>query len=205
VELFEAIEQHDADRLTRLLRGGADPNILMDSPPFWRPLHAAIEELEHGGPIDALILLLRAGADPGAWDDDRDATPLLMACFRQQREAVRLLLGTGATPNVIGSEGDSPLRWWVELGDQDMVALLLRCGATPDSDAMGLDGMTTLGLAAHRLDVSILELLIAYGADPHATDADYRTARERLPPHDPDRLTAWEAAAALLNSDPHHD
>jgi ankyrin repeat protein len=197
MEIFEAVERHDIDRLARLLRDGADPNILRDSPPLWRPLHAAIEELEHGGSIEALILLLRAGADPDAYDGDQDTTPLLMACFREQCEAVRLLLGAGATPNVTGKEGDSPVRWWVERGDRDMVALLLRCGGVPNTPG-GLNGMTALGMAAHQLDVPMLKLLIAHGADPQATDADYRTARERLPPRDPVRSAAWEAAAALL-------
>jgi hypothetical protein len=62
-----------------------------------------------------------------------------------------------------------------------------------------LNGMTALGLAAHRLDVPMLELLIAHGANLRTTGVDYRTARERLPPHDPDRLAAREAAASLLD------
>ena len=60
--------------------------------------------------------------------------------------------------------------------------------------------MTALGLAASRLDVPMLELLLQAGAEPEALDADSRTARECLPPREPHNQEAWDAAAALLAS-----
>ncbi|NET62852.1 MAG: ankyrin repeat domain-containing protein [Symploca sp. SIO2E6] len=128
-ELFEAIEQHDLERLANLLLHGADPNSIHSQWPGWCPLHLAIEELEFGGSIEALILLLRYNATIDQWDSTHSATPLLMALFRNQLEAVRTLLAAGADPNVVGDEGDSPLRWSVERDDLETVAMLLRCGA----------------------------------------------------------------------------
>jgi ankyrin repeat protein len=198
-ELFEAIETYDLEWLATLLDGGADPNVLKVGWPKWLPLHAAINELEDGGPVEALILLLRHGARVDGLDADRDATPLLMALFRKQPEAARILLAAGADPNFRGGEGDSPLRVCVEHGELEMAALLLRCGATQTlNDAGGVSGMTALGRAASRLNIPMLELLLRAGADPEVLDADRQTAREHLPPREPANQEAWDSAAALL-------
>ncbi|WP_257459758.1 ankyrin repeat domain-containing protein [Archangium lipolyticum] len=198
-ELFEAIETYDLARLAALLDGGADPNAVKADGPRWLPLHAAVNELEDGGPIEALILLLRHGAHVDGLDADRDATPLLLALFRKQPEAARILLAAGADPNFRGGEGDSPLRVCVEQGALEMAALLLRCGATQSlDDAGGMSGMTALGRAASRLDIPMIELLLGAGADPEVLDTDRQTAREHLPPRGPDNQEAWDAAAALL-------
>ena len=67
--------------------------------------------MDHGGPLEAIILLTRNGASVDAWDARNEATPLLMAIFRGQREALHLLLALRAETNIVGAEGDSPLRW----------------------------------------------------------------------------------------------
>ncbi|HYO58718.1 ankyrin repeat domain-containing protein [Archangium sp.] len=198
-ELFEAIEKHDLDRLSTLLKGGADPNAVKNGWPGWLPLHAAVEELEYGGPVEALVLLLRHGARIEGLGADRNATALLMAIFRRQMEAVRMLLAAGADPNFKGSEGDSPLRACAQLGEHAMAAMLLRCGATRTIDeAGGMSGMSALGWATSRLDIPMMELLLRAGADPEALDLDRQTAREHLPPRDAGNQQAWDAAAALL-------
>jgi ankyrin repeat protein len=200
-ELFEAIARHDLDRLTTLLEGGADPDAIQPDKPRWRPLHAAIEELEDGGPIEALVQLLRHGAAVDAWDAGHDATPLLMSLFRGQAEATRLLLARGADPNVRGAEGDSPLRWSVEHDDLGTAALLLRSGAGATIDEPGGPaGANALGMAARRLKVPMIELLLAHGADPWALDADRFTARDRLPTRTAENSHAWDAASTLLGT-----
>jgi ankyrin repeat protein len=197
-ELFEVLERHDLNSLAAWLSRGADPNAVRQEPPAWLPLHAAIEELEHGGPIEALVLLLRHGASVDGLDAAWDATPLLMALFRHQPEAARILLAAGADPNTVGAEGDSPLRWSVEQDDGETAAMLLRCGAAGTIDsAGGASGMTALGRAASRLNIPMIELLLDGGADPRALDADRRTAREHLPARERDP-PAWDRAAALL-------
>ncbi len=198
-ELFDAIAAHDMVRLTEALAAGADANALAADAVAWRPLHAAVEELEHGGPLAALPLLLRHGAAVDGWDGRRQATPLLMALFRGQGDAARLLLEAGADPNVVGAEGDTPLRWCVEQGDCEMAALLLGAGAARSMDeAGGPSGVTALGRAASRIDVTMLKLLLAAGADPAALDADHLTARQRLSRTTGTDPAAWAAAAALL-------
>jgi ankyrin repeat protein len=199
-DIFKAIEQHNLDQLASLLSGATDPNMVQSQEPGWRPLHAAIEELEQGGTIETLILLLRYGADVDAWDANHAATPLLMALFRGQREATRILLARGASPNVVGCEGDSPLRWAVERDDLETAAMLLRCGAAKTiNDARGPSGMTALGRAASHLNIPMINLLLDGGADPIALDADRRTARERLPQREDADPQDWDRAVALLD------
>lgn len=198
-ELLAALEAHDPDRLLAALRSGADPNLRSSDPPHWTPLHAAIEELENDGSIDAIVLLLRHGAQVDLRDGSGDATPLLMAVFRGQLEAVRLLLAAGADPGSVGAEGDSPLRVAVERGARDLAELLLRAGADRTIDgAGGPSGMSALGRAAFHLDVAMIELLLRHGARPAALDADRRTARDHMPARTVSNLEAWDAAAQRL-------
>lgn len=204
-DLFAAIESHDLDRLAALLAGGADPNVPAGEWPGWQPLEAAIDELEHGGSIEALILLLRHGArvdggTDGAGTASDGTTPLLMALFRGQLEAARLLLAAGADASRVGEEGYTPLRWSVEQDDLATAALLLRCGGGRHIDRVGsLAGTTALGVAAGRLNLPMVELLLAAGADPGARDADRKSPRDHMPTREGSDPQAWDAIAALLN------
>jgi ankyrin repeat protein len=198
MNLFAAIESHDLDQLAKALSGGADPSAIQEGPPGFTPLHAAIEELDDGGSVEALLLLLRHGAAVDGWDARHDATPLLMALFRGQREAIQVLLAAGADVNVCGGEGDTPLRWCVERGDHEMAATLLRCGATKSVDGGGgPSGMTALGRAASQLDLRMMELLLQMGANPDALDADGWSAERRVPAT-AQRALDRDAALALL-------
>lgn len=199
-DIFEAIKTHNLDRIAELLSRGADSNVLCPDWPSWTPLHEAIEQLDDGGSIEVLVLLLRHGAEVNVWDGEHDATPLLMAIARGQAEAARMLLAAGAETNVVSKEGDSPLRWCVQREDYDMVAMLLRCGATRTiNSAGGSSGMTALGLAANQIDLRMIQLLLQAGADPTALDADKCTAYQRLPSRDLIKNDAvWLAAEILL-------
>jgi ankyrin repeat protein len=194
--IFAALEAHDLDGLVVALAGGADPNALRPVPPEWSPLHEAIEQLEDGGSIEALVLLLRHGA---AVEGSEADTPLLMALYRDQPAAVQVLLAAGARPNVRGVEGDTPLRTAVERGDLSTAATLLRCGATATiNDAGGAMGASALGHAATRLDLPMIKLLLQWGADPEALDADGLTAHARLPAPSLENQSAWIQADQLL-------
>jgi ankyrin repeat protein len=185
-ELLNAISAHDVDRLTKLLASGADPNTPFQSPygmsAGWTPLQVAVaeldaDELEPGGPIDAVVLLLRYGADVNAWDEKHRMTPLLIAVFRNQPEAVRILLATGADPNVRDDEGYSPLRWCAQEGHLEMARLLLHCGADKTiHEAGGEAAMNALGYAVRSLNLDMVRLLLAHGADPWVEDYDRMNA-----------------------------
>lgn len=199
-ELHEAIRAHDLDRLARRLAAGDSPDALDPREPRWSALHAAIEELEDGGEVEALALLVRRGAQVDIWDGRHDSTPLLMALFRGQHEAALQLLAAGANPNLIGAEGDTPLLVCAERGDARMAATLLRCGAGATIDhAGGFTGMSALGHAARRLDLEMIELLVAAGASLEALDADRRRARDRLPPRTEEIAARYDRALQVLS------
>ncbi|MEM9458305.1 MAG: ankyrin repeat domain-containing protein [Myxococcota bacterium] len=200
-KLLNAIRQHDLDDLVGALAAGADPNTTFADWNGWRPLHAGIDALEHGGSISILVMLLRHGADVEAWDTGHTINPLLMALFRERDEAVRLFLAAGANPNVVGDEGDVPLRWCVERGDMEMAKLLLYCGADQAIDLpRGFRGMNALGVAVRQLNLPMIELLLSFGSKPTRLDANRRTAFDHLPDPQTVAPAAWNMAKALLES-----
>jgi ankyrin repeat protein len=160
----------------------------------------AINQLEEGGDLDTVLLLLNHRADVNAWDFGHNVTPLLLAIFNEQLHVVEILLKAGADPNVRNCEGDSPLRVCVEHGHLLTAQLLLKAAATKTVDEWGgLRGLTPLGMAAQKLDLPMLELLLDAGANPHALDEDYKTARERLPEANSLNASLRHMAESLLH------
>lgn len=197
--LFHAIEQHDADRVAQLLGQGADASACQQEWPKFTALQAAINELEDEGPLSIVTLLLQHGAAVDGWDENHDSTPLLMAIFRKQGEAAELLLNAGADPNVRGGEGDSPLRFCVDSQDYEMVERLLAKGAAKSINACGQPrGLTALGIAAEKLDLRMMQMLLDAGADPEVRDQDNMTPRERIAPRHQSSPEQRAAALELL-------
>lgn len=204
--LLQAIQSRDVNRLAQLLAADADPNepgkSRYGSGGDLLPLHAAVAEIEAfgedepGGPIDAVVLLLRHGARVNGWDVSKKGDPLLDAVVMNHIEAVRLLLAAGADPNVCDGEGYSPLRVCADKGYLEMARLLLLCGATKTIEEWGGERpMTALGFAARGLHVEMVKLLLAHGADPQGQNVDRLTPLDCLEfvdsPEDPaiqDRL-----------------
>ena len=54
-ELLKAIIHHDLDEMAQALARGADPNVIFTELNGWRPLHAAVDALEHGASIASLV------------------------------------------------------------------------------------------------------------------------------------------------------
>jgi ankyrin repeat protein len=79
---------------------------------------------------DAMRQIIGAGADLDEFDDFR-MTPLLWAIMRGDISAVKILLESGADPNVRPNPDDSPL-WSAEddFGLVEIAALLWSYGAT---------------------------------------------------------------------------
>jgi ankyrin repeat protein len=202
-DIFALIGDQEIELIAAAIGSGSDANRIQGGPPGWRPLHAAIEELEYGGTVDVVILLLRHGADVDGWDRGQTATPLLMAFLRKQWTAVRILLAAGASADTVGSEGDTPLLCAVEYGDLKLLQLVLLSGPGRTLErSRGLDGLSPLGLAASRLSVDIVRLLLAAGANPNTLDADHRRALERLPKRTAENSATWDQISALLRPEP---
>lgn len=142
------------------------------------------------GDAESASLLLNAGADPN--DTAPDGTSALVVAVHSGHQPVAtLLLSKGANPNAIGA-GYTALHAAVLRSDLEMVRNLLGYGAEVDvplrhgtttTRAGGhfvlpenLTGATPFLLAAKFLEVDIMRLLAARGADPRRTLNDGSTA-----------------------------
>ncbi len=118
--------------------------------------------------IETVRLLISGGADINA-QDDFGCTALHDAVFYDLPDIVKLLLESGANPNIRDKEsGSTPLDKAISDGYADIVELLLLYGA--DANARDRNGQTPLHEAAWENQGDIAELLIAKGANVNATD-----------------------------------
>lgn len=199
-KLKQALEQQDLEMLEKLIKEGENPNSTDDDVIGCTPLHHAVEELEEGGSLDAIKILINNGADVNKWNTLETATPLILAVFNENIDAAQILLDAGADTNVNSGQGDTPLRWSVEENNYDMVTLLLKYGGNGLIDEFGGDmGLTALGIAASQLNIRMIKLLVDAGANIEEIDDEYLTAREQLPERSDQNQKEWEAAMLLLS------
>ena len=114
---------------------------------------------------DLVRTCLDAGADPNARNEDGD-TPLHIAAWNGQTEAIAALLDAGADPNARNEDGDTPLHIAAWNGQTEAIAALLDAGADPN--ARNEDGDTPLHIAAWNGQTEAIAALIDAGADPNA-------------------------------------
>jgi ankyrin repeat protein len=140
-------------------------------PPFRRDaserLHARI-----GAPVEELMALLAAGADPNYRPTDRDATSLLVHLPRLTLEGLRVFLDAGADARAVAPrDGGSALHALIVPIDEDYaprVAALLAAGADPN--ATDGDGLPALSHATAWARPDVVALLLRHGADPNRPD-----------------------------------
>jgi ankyrin repeat protein len=123
----------DAEILRLLLAGGMDP----DQPDWQRatPLHELCGRDRRGRPRPARIecagILLDAGADISARDEEYRSTPLAWAARNDLPEMVELLLARRAPTRLADDEPwATPLAWASRRGHAEVEALLRAAGAT---------------------------------------------------------------------------
>jgi ankyrin repeat protein len=123
-----------------------------------RPLHVAVM----WGDLDACEFLLNNGADPRACDSNgNNALHNLVFCWQTQIQypdrsarytrCAQALIDGGLYLDAVNNEGDSPLQLSAFIGNETLVALLLRNNARPDyCNAHGEEGNTTCHRLMHR-------------------------------------------------------
>jgi uncharacterized protein len=202
--LEDALNAHDIDRLAKLLAAGEDPNPRVEDGRSYDLLYSAVAGLHpvvtYPEAIDAVVLLLRYGAKVDPPNPEYPVTPLMMAAQTPHAECARLLLSAGANPNVIDEEGETPLRLFVKAEDVATVRLLVQCGADMYRCA-GMDFMNPIGFAVRLLNVDMVRVFLAHGADPMVPDLDRKTVLERLEDlldyDKPDTPEKWERFHAI--------
>ncbi len=196
-KLHEAVARGDLGRLEKLLDAGADPN---SSHGRRQPLHVAAR---HGNLKLARALLHHGARGASQASDDAGLTALHTAAERGNISLAELFLRHGVQADVRSGTGLTPLYVAARAGRGEMVNLLLERGAdlhamvhqqtllfiavsNRDLDAakllleVGADpnadrGRTALHAAAALGAADFTRLLLSYGADVHAVDADGRT------------------------------
>lgn len=118
----------------------------------------------------AVLVHLKAGADPNAVDAEWRGGALAKAAAAGQVEVVRRLLVAGADPEQRGEHGFTPLGAAALRGHDAVVRQLLRHGADPDRKSA--DGAPPLVNAVRMGHAAAVEALLDAGADP--TQADRR-------------------------------
>ncbi len=165
----------NAESVRLLLKQGARPNAEKDAPV--RNSASPLFFAAAAGDVESI----RALAGAGAAHDHRmlvvgslPMTPLMAATLRADNALAEALISGGADPNF--DEHDTPLGRAVINNHPETVKLLLAKGAKVNRvDKLG---MTPLLYAAtvHFGDTTVLELLLAAGADPQIKNAQGRTA-----------------------------
>jgi len=118
------------------------------------------------GDLDRLSELLAEDADLIDAPSADGFTPLHLAAFFGQTDAVRLLLARGAAPDVRGQGWmtGTPLSAAAAGGHTEIVRMLL--GAGVDPNVRQAQGFTPLHAAAQNADVESIRALLDAGADP---------------------------------------
>jgi ankyrin repeat protein len=156
--VIAALRRDEDDLLAEVLAAGGDPDA------HGRYGRALTLAARHGS-AGKVRLLLAAGADARAADDDGDL-PLNQAAENGHREVAELLLDAGASPRAEDENGRCALLEAAWHGQHDLVALLLERGADPNQAQEG--NAAPIHCAVEQRAAETLDLLLAGGASPDA-------------------------------------
>jgi ankyrin repeat protein len=168
------------------------------------PLHLA-----GGGQVKIIQMLLAAGANPNA-ENKSGRTPLSFAAGSGSLEAVQAFLNAKADPN--GGKVDAPLLGAIYKQNAASAELLLKQGANPNLNGevdwqnspnfSNSRGRTTpLWLAISTKQLSMVNLLLKFKADPNDSQTDGRPLLFSAL-SDPDILGALLDAGGKVDSQP---
>lgn len=212
-EIFEAIQARDTQRAAQLVaanpavareRNSAGISAIMQARYYGQT--AIVDVLRpHAGELDifeasALGDVPRLGAslsgDPSlvhSYSPD-GFTPLHLASFFSQPEAVAELLRHGADANAVATNGSklAVINSAAASRNHEVVKLVLAAGANPNAQQHG--GFTALHAAAQHSDAEMIRALLAAGADPSVHTDDGKTAAEMAGPDVAPLLTAGGSA-----------
>ena len=145
-----------------------DPNLYRAEYWYTQPIHFAVRE----GHVDALRVLLDAGADPG-WVGLEREDLVTVARDRGHNEVAQLLETRLSRPSEVELPGsvavDSPIHTAAERGDVEGVRGLLDADQQLVQAADG-DGRSPLYRAATSSSREVMRLLLERGADPNWPD-----------------------------------
>lgn len=158
--LFCSCEDRNNDYLRVLLEMGADPNQKSGPGMSYLPL----AEFSGSGNLEAVKMLVNAGAHVDGSNDRWYYMPLLCAARTGHTAVVEFLLDAGANLNIREQRcGATPLL--VCTYHLDIVRLLLSRGADPNGVLW--NGVLMLDDVLRCRQYDVAKLLLEYGANPH--------------------------------------
>ncbi|KAF3066356.1 Ankyrin-1 [Daldinia childiae] len=158
--LNQAIMRHDAETVRILLLFGADPNAPDNR--NMTPLLLAIEESFR----DAVIMLLKYGADPNLAAGPEFETPFAMSVVEDKSDLTRILLTYGGDVNHTLTSGDTALMAAIiKKRTKRVIDMLLDYGS--DANVKNREGHCPLyeAILSNRIEVVIS--LLDHGANPN--------------------------------------
>ena len=171
--LHAAITEGHLEVVQLLLDFGADPAMPLDDEEGFPPMYLATLASQ----TDVVIRLLAAGVDP----DQRSKigfVALHEAARLGWEDIAEVLIRNGATCDICGPDGSTPLCWAVLEGQVDVASVLLQGGADPNTAGIAagfLKGsevrITPIYVAAVNESRPLIKLLLAHGADPNHPNA----------------------------------
>ena len=174
MDLIEAAENGNIQRVSKLLDSGIDPNIKNDSGGW-----TALIEASYNDHIEIVEILLDRGADINIRNND-GYTALSVATNNLNLEMMKLLLDKGADPNNYTEES---ILGWIAFTDEPIdkkisaFKLLLEAGANPNKiDDYGNIERSIFDVIDYHDNVEIVELLLSANADPNLVNYDRDTA-----------------------------
>ena len=140
-QLYVSSGEGDVQKVKELLAKGVDPNhrfqhLQREFQPYETPLIAAAEN----GHLEIVKLLMEAGADIDAQNTYNSQSALFKAVLNRHRNVVDYLLDKGADPMSDEHFGLNILMLAIKQDDFNLVKLLIKYGAWPDSRVMDMMG-----------------------------------------------------------------
>ncbi|KAG9394228.1 hypothetical protein J8273_4330 [Carpediemonas membranifera] len=162
-DLYEAVNAENAEKVSQMIALGADVNSHVMG---HTPLHMAVQT----GNAELVRLLLEASADPTAVDGDGTSVIHAATEIGAADCVAALLAHNQALVNTVGEAGFTILHVAVEMGDVDMLGLILTAPVEVNTRIQG--GSTAVNMAAEHGLAGIVKMLLEVGADPTIPDDD---------------------------------
>jgi ankyrin repeat protein len=156
------------DVVTRLAEAGADPNKVSPRAPTDTPLMFALAAERS----EVARLLIEKGAH--SWVQDDKWSPLMMAAFAGDAEAVHAMLARDANVTTPNARGMTAVMFAASRGRRGIVEALVDKGA--DANAKDVYGYTALMFAANNGHEDTVRALLDLGADATAASESGETA-----------------------------
>jgi ankyrin repeat protein len=127
------------------------------------------------GNLEAVRVLLSAGAKPNAAENNAGQTALMMAIVEKHVAVTEALVNGGADIKLGSKTGFTPLMFAVQQGDVEAIRTLIKAGADVNTVQNGTK-LTPIIIASAMLHGDVVDLLLANGANPNAIDSRGYTA-----------------------------